>query len=102
MTEYKKIAPLGDRPGHGTFETFFPYETLEEAEKENDYVVVNFVEDQDEDIHLEFYHVQSPDDKIYYRIDYQNFIPALGIDTRDDNMAQAIAFNFFSFKNTKE
>jgi hypothetical protein len=94
--EYKTISPLGDRRGLGTFDTFWDtdkYNSLEIAVAENDYVQINFVLNENNIIYLEFFHSKDPEKKIYYRLEFQGFLPFLGIDTRDDNKAIQIALD---------
>jgi len=83
---YSKIAPLGERDGLGTFDTFYDneaYKSFNEAGK--DVVIVDFVE-KDEVIYFRFTHK----DKIeYHRLQIQHF-PA-GIDAFDDHAACVIS-----------
>lgn len=88
----QKISPLGKRNGAGTFDEFWDtkkYETLEEAVKANDSVIIDFVQDSNDIIFLEFYHRKHPSKVRHYRLMFQ-FFP-LGLDTRDDNTAEEIA-----------
>lgn len=88
--EYKVIAPLGDRVGFGTFETFWAtekYPTVEDAFNNKDCVVVNFVQDNEGKIWFHFTDLAEPEHQLFYRLIIQHFDPKLGIDTRDDNAA---------------
>lgn len=88
----KKISPLGKRNGAGTFDEFWDtdkYDSVEQASKKNDTVIIDFVKDESDIIYLEFYHTKNPDVKTHYKLMYQ-FFP-LGVDTRDDDNACEIA-----------
>ena len=99
---YTTIAPLGLRTGHGTFETFYDnniYSSLKDAENDNNMVIVDFVKDEDNVIHFQFYNVRKPKDKKYYRLNQQHF-PA-GVDVGDDQAACRIAPSLFDNPNPK-
>lgn len=84
------IAPLGDRIGYGTFETFWNielYRDVDEAYAKSDCVVVNFVQDKGGKMWFHFNDLAEPEHQVYYSLLVQEFNPDLGIDTRDDNAA---------------
>ena len=89
--EYKKISPLGPRVGPGTFDAIWnqKYKNLEEAKKENDVVVLNFVLDEDDIVHIQIFNTKDPENKKYHRLIIQRF-PA-GVDGQDDHLAMEIA-----------
>lgn len=95
--EYTVFAPLGDRPGKGTYDTFWDnkYKDLAEGLAANDVVVIDFVKDVKGVIYFRFYNTRRSDEKEYYRLGWQNFIPALGVDTRDDWKAIEIGCKMF-------
>jgi hypothetical protein len=89
--QYKVIAPLGPRPGSGTFDCVFnkKYKTREEAEAANDYVVINFVEDMKGVKYFELHHTKHPEKKLYQQLIIQHF--PFGIDVVDDQTAVWLA-----------
>lgn len=93
---YKIIAPLGARAGFGTFDTFFDegvYKSAAAASAARDFVVVNFVKDEQGIKYFEAYHVERPDDKRYLRLSIQHF--PFGLDAMDDNAARTLAKELF-------
>lgn len=90
-----KIAPLGERPGVCTFETVWDlkYANVEEAIAANDYVGLDFAKDEAGVVYIVIYHTKMHEDEPVHimPLGWQNFIPALGIDTRDDTAAMEIA-----------
>lgn len=92
---YTKIAPLGNRIGPGTYDCFWKpaYRSMEEALAANDFIVVDFVTDENGIIYFEFYHINTPQIKKYHRLMFQHF--PFGVDTRDDWMAGEIAQSMF-------
>lgn len=89
---YTKIAPFGPREGFGTFDTFFDSEKYADnaaAWSANDLVIANFVTDKKGIIYFELYGTRNPDEKVYYRLNYQNF--PFGVDVGDDQACQSLA-----------
>ncbi len=94
---YTKISPLGQRNGTGTFDTIFDskkYTSMQDAFSANDYVVMDFVKDENNIILFEIYHVHNPDEKKYYRLQIQDF--PFGIDMIDDRLGVEIATSLFN------
>jgi len=93
---YTKISPLGKRECIGTFDCFFDtkkFTSMQETIDAHDFVVVDFVKDEDEIIHFEFYNTKTPDVKKYYRLQIQHF--PFGIDMFDDQAACEISSTLF-------
>lgn len=92
---YKKIYPLGKNKSVGSFDDFFSkdYENIEQAWEKNDFVVVDFVEDENEIRYFEFYHIRTPETKKHHRLEIQHF--PFGIDVFDDKSACEIAPTLF-------
>ena len=94
---YEKIRPLPKRDGDGTYDQFWDmdkYDSLEKARKANDTVIIDFVKDEKGIIYFEFYHTKKPEEKTYYRLEWQHF--PFGVDTRDDNNATKLACEILS------
>lgn len=94
--QYTKISPLGHRLGPGTFDAFFDtekYVDLNEAEKANDVVIVDFVVGDDDLVYFQFHNSKNPAEKKYHRLNYQHF--PCGVDALDDNAAVEIAVSMF-------
>jgi len=90
VSDFTIIAPLGDRVGFGTFETFWDtkkYDHVEVAYVNCDCVVVDFVKDKGGKIWFHFTDLAEPEHEVFYSLLVQKFNPDLGIDTRDDNAA---------------
>lgn len=90
--KYTIISPLGTRKGYGTFDTFFnPASPLsfEELEQSGDYVVMNFVKDEDDIIWFEGFHYRDPANKKYHRLIVQHF--PCGVDGLDADASYQMA-----------
>lgn len=93
---YTKISPLGPRVGPGSFDCFFDstrYATMQEALSAGDYVVVDFVEDDQQIIYFEFHHSITPEERHHLRLQIQHF--PFGIDMFDDQAAGEMATAMF-------
>jgi hypothetical protein len=89
---FTKISPLGKRKGFGTFDCFFDttkYKSLEAATAMNDYVVVDFVEDERGLKYFCLFHSKKPEECIYQTLQIQHF--PFGIDIMDDQTACRLA-----------
>lgn len=88
--EYRIIAPLGSRPGLGTFDTIFPNGiTKEQAIDTHRAVIIDFVADPEGIIYFQAYHMLRPEDKRYHRLMIQHF--PFGVDIYDDSSAMRMA-----------
>ena len=86
------VFPLGKRAGPGSYDTFFDikkYATLELAMQHNDYVVIDFVRDENNILHFSAYHTHRPDDKQMSQLEIQHF--PMGVDIFDDVRACRLA-----------
>lgn len=91
-SKYTKIAPLGKRNSVGTFDDFYndgKYNSMQEAWTAIDFVVVDFVQDEQGVIYFELYNKKAPEVKKYHRLRVQHF--PMGIDVFDDRAAEDIA-----------
>jgi hypothetical protein len=100
---YTKIAPLGERPGPGSYDGFWnmeKYKSMEEAMSAGDFVTIDFVQDERQIIYFEFFHSKRPKIRLHYQLGWQRF-PA-GVDTRDDAAAIEIARTMLADWPTEE
>lgn len=91
---YTVIAPLGERVGRGTFDTIYDnhkYKSVAKAIHNNDYVVVDFVQDGQGTIYFEAWYVKTPEAKAYQRLEIQHF--PFGIDMIDDQRGFELGIN---------
>lgn len=90
---YKIIDPIGHKEeSKGTFDTFFSsekYNTLQDCYNANDYIVGNFVEDEEGVVYIELFSSKNPKTKKYHRLIHQNI--RAGIDMIDDSLACKLA-----------
>lgn len=88
---YERIYLFGKKESRGTFDDFFSkkYATLQDAYQANDYVECDFVKDENGIIFIEARHVQRPEVRKYYRLNFQNC--PFGLDVIDDNLAAGMA-----------
>lgn len=89
---YEKINLFGGKTSKGSFDDFFnteKYPDLQSAYKANDYVEADFVKDENGIIYIEARNIKNPEDKKYYRLNFQH-CPA-GLDGLDDNLAAEMA-----------
>lgn len=92
MNNFIKISPLGPRNGPGTFDCFFDtakYTTIEESLAANDYVIVDFEQDENGAKHFNAYHCRQPETPYREVLNIQNF--PFGIDAFDDQLACQMA-----------
>jgi len=83
-----KIYPLGCR-GVGSYATYFDstkYSSLKKAMSAHDFVVVDFMRDEEGTKYFKAYHSRRPADSIYRVLNVQHF--PFGIDYKDDELAQ--------------
>lgn len=97
---YKKIFPLGVRPGLGSYDTFWPekeIKTLEDAlANSKQVIIIDFVKDEAGVIYFEAYDKNNPDEKKRMRLGWQHF--PFGVDTRDDQDCIILATSLFKNK----
>lgn len=80
-----KISPLSNRPGLGTYETFFDktkYQSLQQALYHKDVAIVDFVKDEYGTIYFEAYTMERPDYRLHHKLNFQQF--PFGVDYSDD------------------
>ena len=82
----KKIYLFGKKKSVGSFDDFFntkKYKTYQQAKKNNDYVIVDFMIDKTDTIFVRLCHSQCKLAVKWYRLEYQNC--PCGLDVLDDN-----------------
>ena len=94
---YTKIYPLGERLGLGSYDTFYDtekYNNIEEAIKNNDCVIANFVSDENSIIYFEVMDSKYPDKAKYHCLNIQHF--PFGVDISDDESCVELVNSFLN------
>ena len=88
---YTVAYPLGKRVGPGSFETFYgeKYNTLEQALRARDVVIVHFVKDNSGALSFQAYHVARPGHCLYRRLQFPRMVA--GMDVSDERAAMELA-----------
>lgn len=94
--KYEKIELFGKQKSRGTFDDFYStekYNSLQEAYDANDFVICDFVKDEEGILYIEAMNVKNTDIKKYHRLIIQQ--PFAGLDSQDDYIVCKIACELF-------
>ena len=87
-----KTIKLWEVESVGTYDDFYDtdkYTSYEEAKNKNDFIISDFVEDDDKIKYIKIYKSNDIKTEMIYKLNYQNIIA--GIDIEDDNNVYKIA-----------
>lgn len=87
---------FGNRNSEGTFDDFFDpekYSSYEKAKENHDFVICDFVKDDEGILYISAHHVAYPENKFLHKLMYQN-CPA-GLDVSDDAAGANLASKLF-------
>lgn len=90
--KYEKIELFGKQKSKGTFDDFYStkkYGSLQEAYEANDFVICDFVKDEEGILYIESKNINNTDIKKYHRLIIQH--PFAGLDAQDDYLASKMA-----------